>query len=74
MREIICEKIDELKSVCLNDKYSDSTCNDISTLLSEAIDRINWFTFTERMDGVYLTIKQYEQLLEYKHMYEDLCE
>ena len=43
MKEIICGKIDELKSVCLNDKYSDTTCNDISILLSEAIDRINCF-------------------------------
>ena len=74
MKEIICDKIDELKSICLNDKYSDSTCNDISALLSEAIDRINWITLVERMDGVYLTTKQYEQLLEYKHMYEDLYE
>ena len=74
MKEIICEKIDELKSICLNDKYSDSTCNDISALLSEAIDRVNWFALVERMDGVYITTKQYEQLLEYKHMYEDLCE
>lgn len=72
MKEIICDKIDELKSICINDRYSDSTCNDISALLSEAIDRINWLTL---MDGVvYLTTKQYEQLLEYKHMYEDLCE
>lgn len=72
MKEIICEKIDELKSICLNDNYSDSTCNDISALLSEAIDRINWLAL---MDGVVcLTTKQYEQLLEYKHMYEDLCE
>lgn len=75
MKEIICDKIDELKSICLSDKYSDSTCNDISALLSEVIDRVNWLTLAERMDGVvYLTTKQYEQLLEYKHMYEDLCE
>lgn len=72
-KEIICEKIDELKSICLNSKYSDSTCNDISALLSEAIDRVNWLTLGERMNDVYLTRKQYEQLLEYKHMYEDLC-
>ena len=75
MKEIICEKIDELKSICINNKYSDGTCNDISALLSEVIDRVNWLTLAERMDGVvYLTTKQYEQLLEYKHMYEDLCE
>lgn len=73
MKEIICDKIDELKSICLNDKYSHSTCNDISILLSEIIDRVNWITLAERMDGVYLTTKQYEQLLEYKYMYEDLC-
>ena len=73
MKEIICDKIDELKSTCLSSKYSDSTCNDISALLSEVIDRINWLTLAERMDGVYLTTKQYEQLLEYKYMYEDLC-
>lgn len=74
MKKIICAKIDELKSICLNDKYSDSTCNDISALLSEAIDRINWFTLVERTGSVYLTIEQYEQLLEYKRMYEYLCE
>lgn len=74
MKEIIYKKIDELKSICINNKYSDSTGNDISALLSEVIDRVNWLTLAERMDGVYLTTKQYEQLLEYKHMYEDLCE
>ena len=25
------------------------------------------------VDGVYLTREEYEELLEYKHMYEDLC-
>ena len=74
MKEIICSKIDELKSVCLNDKYSDTTCNDISILLSEAIDRVNWITLVERTESVTLALEQYEQLLEYKYMYEDLCE
>lgn len=74
MKEIICEKIEELKSICLNDRYSDSTCNDISALLSEAIDRVNWITLVERTESVTLTLEQYEQLLEYKYMYEDLCE
>ncbi len=74
MEKIICEKIDELKSICLSDKYSYSTYNDISALLSEAIDRINWFTLVERTESVTLTLEQYEQLLKYKYMYEDLCE
>ena len=26
-----------------------------------------------KMDGKYLSKKEYEDLLEYKHMYEDLC-
>ena len=26
-----------------------------------------------KMDGKYLTKEEYEQLLEYKYMYEDLC-
>lgn len=26
-----------------------------------------------KMDGKYLTKEEYEELLEYKHMYEDLC-
>lgn len=73
MKEIICEKIDELKSICLNNKYSDTTCNNLSVLLSEAIDRANWLTLGERMNDVCLTRNQYEQLLEYKHMYEKLC-
>lgn len=29
--------------------------------------------FAQEMDGKYLTKKEYEELLEYKHMYEDLC-
>lgn len=74
MKEIICDKIDELKSICLNDKYSDTTCNDISVLLSEVIDRINWITLVERTESVTLTLEQYEQLLEFKYMYENLCE
>ena len=74
MKKIICDKIDELKSICLNDKYSQTTCNDISILLSEAIDRINWITLVERTDSITLTLEQYEQLLKYKYMHEDLCE
>lgn len=73
MKEIICDKIDELKSICLNDKYSDTTCNDISVLLSEIIDRVNWITLVERTESVTITLEQYEQLLEFKYMYEDLC-
>lgn len=73
MKEIICDKIDELKSICLNDKYSDTTCNDISVLLSEIIDRVNWITLAERTESVTITLEQYEQLLEFKYMYEDLC-
>ena len=30
--------------------------------------------FGQKIDGVYLTKEEYEKLLEYKHMYEDLCE
>lgn len=73
MKDIICAKIDDLYSICINNKYSDSLCNDISALLSELIDRLNWITLGERMNGVYLSEKQYEKLLEYKRMYEDLC-
>ena len=29
--------------------------------------------FGQKIDGVYLTKEEYEKLLEYKHMYEDLC-
>lgn len=29
--------------------------------------------FGQKIDGVYLTNEEYEKLLEYKHMYEDLC-
>lgn len=29
--------------------------------------------FGQKIDGVYLTKEQYDKLLEYKHMYEDLC-
>lgn len=29
--------------------------------------------FGQKIDGVYLTKKEYGKLLEYKHMYEDLC-
>ena len=74
MKDTICDKIDELKSICLNDKYSNTTCNDISILLSEAIDRVNWITLVERTESITLTLEQYEQLLEYRNMYEGLCE
>ena len=30
-------------------------------------------SFGEKIDGTYLTKEQYEKILEYKHMYEDLC-
>ena len=29
--------------------------------------------FGEKIDGFYLTKEEYEKLLEYKYMYEDLC-
>lgn len=29
--------------------------------------------FGQKIDGVYLTKEEHERLLEYKHMYEDLC-
>lgn len=28
----------------------------------------------QKIDGVYLTKEEYDKLIEYKHMYEDLCE
>ena len=51
-----------------------SNSNKPSILLSEAIDRVNWITLVERTESVTLTLEKYEQLLEYKYMYEDLCE
>ena len=30
-------------------------------------------SFGEKIDGVYLDKEEYEKLLEYKYMYEDLC-
>ena len=29
--------------------------------------------FGEKVDGVYLSKEEYEELLEYKHMYDGLC-
>ncbi len=29
--------------------------------------------FGQKIDGVYITKEEHEKLLEYKHMYEDLC-
>ena len=29
--------------------------------------------FGQKIDGVYLTKEEYDKLLEYKYMYEDLC-
>lgn len=31
-------------------------------------------SFAQKIDGKYLTKEEYEQLLEYKYMYEDLCQ
>jgi len=30
-------------------------------------------SFGQKIDGVYITKEEYEKLLEYKYMYEDLC-
>ena len=30
--------------------------------------------FGQKIDGVYLTKEEHEKLLEYKYMYEDLCQ
>ena len=52
-----------------------------------AIDQIKWerdaaikyleelsISFGQKINGVYLTREEYDNLLEYKYMYEDLCE
>lgn len=69
----IIESINKIKSICLDYEYTDSLSCDILKLLSEVIDRLKWITLRERMSGVWITEEQYEQLLEYKQMYEDLC-
>lgn len=51
-----------------------------------AIDQIVWernlaieqlkelgICFGEKIDGVYLTKEKYDELIEYKYIYEDLC-
>ena len=51
-----------------------------------ALDQIRWerdvaieqlnelgLSLGQKTDGIYLTKEEYEKLLEYKHMYEDLC-
>lgn len=30
--------------------------------------------FAQKIDGVYISKEEYDELLEYKYMYEDLCE
>ncbi len=72
-KEMVYAQIEDLKSICANNKYSDTILDNISALLSETTDRLNCLTLGERMNGIYLTEKQYEQLLECKYMYEDLC-
>ena len=41
----------------------------------DAVYRIDDWMDTQLFvdDGVYLTREEYDKLLEYKHMYEDLC-
>lgn len=52
-----------------------------------AIDQIKWerdiaveqlselgLSLGEKINGVYLTREEYDNLLEYKYMYEDLCQ
>lgn len=34
---------------------------------------IKYIDLQPTIDGVYLSKKEYEELLEYKHMYENLC-
>ena len=40
-----------------------------------AIEQLNELSisFGEKIDGKYLSAKEYEELLEYKYMYENLC-
>ena len=38
----------------------------------EQLDELG-ISLGEKIDGFYLTKEEYEELLEYKHMYEDLC-
>lgn len=73
MKEEIGKRLDRIKSLCLDYEYSQRLSADISELLLEVIHRINWMTMADRMSGVYLTKEQYDQLLEFKYRYEDLC-
>jgi len=63
-----------------------SSCFDKDTSASNAIDQIKWerdvaisqleelgLRLGQKVDGVYLTYDKYNELLEYKYMYEDLC-
>ena len=68
----IIESINKIKTICLDYEYTDALSCSILKLLTETIGRLNWITLRERMSGIWITEKEYEQLLEYKHMYEDL--
>lgn len=76
------EKIEVLEK--LLKRESISAANSVSKGL---FDQIKWersvafeqleelgISFGQKIDGVYLNKEEYEKLIEYKHMYEDLCD
>lgn len=68
------------------DQYATANAVDIAFGSLIVLDQIRWerdiaikqlnelgISFGEKTDGKYITNKEYEQLLEYKYMYEELC-
>lgn len=55
--------------------YRNGILNQLRWELDVAIDQLKQLGigFGEKIDGKYLTKEEYEELLEYKYMYEELC-
>lgn len=69
---IIRQHIDEMPRV---DAVSKDLFEQYKWERDVAIDQLSelGLSLGQKIEGVYLTKEKYEKLIEYKHMYEDLC-
>lgn len=69
-----------------NSQYATAKAVEVAFSALIALEQIRWerdmaigqlkelgISFGQEIDGVYLSKKEYEKLLEYKHMYDRLC-
>ena len=86
IEDIVEYRKNAIKRLENDGQYATATAVDKAFSALIALDQIRWerdiaieqleelgLSLGQKIDGVYLSKEEYEKLIEYKHMYEDLC-